>query len=45
MDENQERFVIVCSCRNISDKNYTAEELIKRLKAKDIKCGICIRKK
>ena len=37
--------MIVCSCRNISDRHYTPEELKKRLLQKDIKCGICVRKK
>ncbi len=33
--------MIVCSCRVISDKDYTPEELIKRLLEKDVQCGTC----
>lgn len=33
--------MIVCSCRNISSKNYTAEELYLRLMEKDAECCSC----
>lgn len=37
--------MIVCSCRNISDKEYkNKKDLIKRLHQKDRQCGSCISK-
>lgn len=36
--------MIVCICRNISDKDYaTKEELLERLKQDDFQCATCIK--
>ena len=36
--------MIVCSCRQISDKDFcTQKDLKKRLLENDIKCGSCVR--
>ena len=36
--------MIVCICRNISDKNFKSkEELLKRLKEDDIQCATCVK--
>lgn len=35
--------MIVCVCRNISDKNISPQDLKKRLREKDIRCGICLK--
>lgn len=35
--------MIVCSCRNISDRGYSPSELKERLKEDDYVCGICLR--
>ena len=35
--------MIICSCRNISHKNFKdAKELIARLKQSDVKCATCL---
>jgi|LWDU01.1.fsa_nt_gi hypothetical protein len=34
--------MIVCVCRNISDKNKDYETLLKLVKASDVQCGKCI---
>lgn len=36
--------MIVCICRNISDKNFKSKkELLKRLKQNDVQCATCIK--
>ena len=37
--------MIVCSCREISTRQYTTEEALKeRIMQNDFKCGICLTK-
>ena len=35
--------MIVCICRNISDKDYSKEALLERLKQDDIQCATCLK--
>lgn len=32
----------ICSCRKISDEDYTEDELRERIEQDDVVCGICL---